>query len=186
MRIKPDKTLIFYILLLLTSLLPVSVFGSTILKDFKGEFHTVDDYKNEGRWLIVMLWASDCHVCNQEAHEYVKFHSAHTNKDAQMLGISLDGESTKAEAIKFMQKHKINFPSLIGEPEIIAQMYQNLTGNAWVGTPTFLVYGPDGALRGQQVGAVPTSVIESFIASESKNNESSSSANKTGSATNTK
>ena len=167
MCIQPNKTIIFYLFLLFTSFAPISVFGSAILKDFKGEFHTIDDYKKDGRWLIVMLWASDCHVCNQEAHEYVKFHSAHANKDAQMLGISLDGKSTKAEAEKFIQKHKVNFPNLIGEPEMVAQMYQNLTGNAWVGTPTFLVYGPDGELRAQQVGAVPTSVIESFMAEES-------------------
>ena len=176
MSIKNNKPLIFSILILVSSLLPISVFGSTILKDFEGAFHTIDDFKNKGNWLIVMLWASDCHVCNQEAHEYVEFHNAHANKDAQMLGISLDGASTKAEAVKFIQKHKINFPNLIGEPEVVAQMYQNLTGNAWVGTPTFLVYGPDGELRGQQVGAVPTSTIESFIARESANNAVSSSA----------
>jgi len=177
MSIKNNKSLIFGVLILVSSLVPISVFGSVILKDFKGEFHTIEHFKNKGKWLIVMLWASDCDVCNKEAHEYVQFHNAHADKDAQLLGISLDGESTKADAVTFIKKHNINFPNLIGEPSVIAQMYQNLTGNTWVGTPTFLVYGPDGELRGQQVGAVPTSTIESFIARESANNAVSSADN---------
>ncbi len=165
------KVLIFCALFLITALLPTLAFSSTIFKDFNGAFHTIDDYKNKGNWLVVMLWASDCHVCNQEAHEYVAFHNAHSKKDAQVLGISLDGENAKAEAVKFIQRHNINFPNLIAEPEVVAQMYQALTGNAWVGTPTFLVYGPDGELRGQQAGAVPTSIIESFISKEATNSK---------------
>jgi hypothetical protein len=46
-------------------------------------------------------------------------------------------------------------------------MYQNLTGDTWVGTPSFMVYTPDGKLLGAQAGAVPVSVIESFIQRES-------------------
>jgi len=42
--------------------------------------------------------------------------------------------------------------------------FQLLTGSRWVGTPTFLVFGPDGELMAKQAGAVPTDLIEQFIA----------------------
>ena len=113
-----------------------------------------------------MLWASDCHVCNQEAHQYVNFHKQHKDKDAIVLGISLDGNSKKSDASDFLKRHQINFPSLIGEPENVASMYQELTGGSWVGTPSFMVYTPGGELLGAQAGAVPVSVIESFIERE--------------------
>lgn len=141
--------------------------GSGILKGFDGTFHTLDEYTGKGQWTVVMLWASDCHACNAEAKQYVKFHEAHKGKDARILGVSLDGMEKKAEAEKFVQRHNVTFPNLIEEPQKVAQLYTNLTGQSWVGTPSFLVYSPTGELRAAQVGAVPTQIIESFIAKES-------------------
>jgi peroxiredoxin len=142
-------------------------FGSGILKGFDGSFHALDEYTGKGQWTIVMLWASDCHACNAEAKQYVKFHKAHKDKDARMLGVSMDGMEKKDEAEKFVQRHNVSFPNLIEEPLKVAQLYENLTGQPWVGTPSFLVYAPTGELRAAQVGAVPTQIIESFIAKES-------------------
>ncbi|WP_455210067.1 TlpA family protein disulfide reductase, partial [Kaarinaea lacus] len=85
-----------------------------------------------------------------------------------ILGVSLDGDEKKADAQNFLSRHKVNFPSLIGEPEVVAGLYQNLTGSEWVGTPTFLVYTPKGELIGAQVGAIPPATIESFIVRESQ------------------
>jgi len=141
--------------------------GAEKFDDFQGNQKSIADYSGNGKWLVVMLWASDCQVCNQEAHQYVKFQQEHGGKDAQMLGISLDGADKKNDAKEFMKRHKINFPSLIGEPIDVASMYQELTGDTWIGTPSFMVYTPDGKLLGAQAGAVPVSVIESFIERES-------------------
>jgi len=43
-------------------------------------------------------------------------------------------------------------------------MAYNLTGEFWIGTPTFFIYDPTGKLRASQAGAVPVDIIESFIA----------------------
>ena len=80
------------------------------LYDFKGEASSIDDFAGEGKWLVVMFWASDCHVCNMEAHQYVDFHFVHSDKDATVLGVSLDGMANKVAAEEFIKKHKINFP----------------------------------------------------------------------------
>ncbi len=154
-------------LLLAASLFAPVVFAAINgLQDFKGAPHTLDEYKGKGKWTIVMLWASDCHVCNQEAHQYVDFHKKHKNKDASVLGISLDGQKKKSDAKDFLKKHNINFPNLIGEPMGVASVYKELTGDNFRGTPTFLIFSPDGDLRAQQVGAVPTDLIEQFMISE--------------------
>lgn len=135
------------------------------LYDLQGEPGSIDSFSGEGKWLVVMLWASDCHVCNMEAHQYVDFHFVHSDTDATVLGISLDGMANKVAAEGFIKKHKINFPNLIGEPEEVANLFTSLTGVAWRGTPTFLIYSPQGKLMIQQIGAVPTDLIESFMAS---------------------
>jgi peroxiredoxin len=141
--------------------------NSSSLEDFDGAKSSISQYAGKGKWLVVMLWASDCPVCNKEASNYQALHDKHKNKDAQVLGISLDGQAKLKDAKDFVKRHAIKFPNLIDEPQHIAKMYQDLTGEAWIGTPTFMVYNPKGELLGSQIGAVPTKVIESFIASES-------------------
>lgn len=138
------------------------------LQDFEGKPSAIENYAGKGKWLVVMLWASDCHVCNQEVHQYNAFHQKHSGKDAVILGVSLDGQEKKSDAQDFVSRHKVGFPNLIGEPEVVAGIYQNLTGSQWIGTPTFMVYTPKGELIGAQVGAVPPATIETFIENESQ------------------
>jgi len=132
-------------------------------QDFEGKPQLLKNYTAKGKWLVVMIWASDCHICNKEAHQYVDFHLVHSDDDATVLGISIDGESRKSEAEKFITKHSVDFPNLIAEYEYVAAMYQELSGQAFAGTPSFLVFAPDGELKAATAGAVPTTLIEEFI-----------------------
>ncbi|OOZ37756.1 TlpA family protein disulfide reductase [Solemya velesiana gill symbiont] len=123
----------------------------------------LDKHTGKGKWLVVMLWASDCHVCNEEVEQYNAFHLNRHDKDAEVLGVSLDGRQGQADAESFLQRHDVKFPNLIGEPEQVARLYNQQTGSRWIGTPSFLVYSPTGELMARQAGAVPVELIESFI-----------------------
>ncbi|MFO7602773.1 MAG: TlpA disulfide reductase family protein [Gammaproteobacteria bacterium] len=138
------------------------------LQDFAGKPQTIKHFAGQGKWLVVMIWASDCHVCNAEAEQYIQFHEAHKNTTSEVLGISLDGVARKAEAEAFIQRHQTTFTNLLGEPMAVAQWFTALTGAHWVGTPTFLIYNPKGELVIQQAGAVPASLIEEFIHNETQ------------------
>ncbi len=142
---------------------PLAMAAERIFQDFDGQHHSMAEYTQSGKWLVVMFWASDCHTCNDEAHQYVAFHEKHKASDATVLGVSMDGYSHKAAAEEFIARNKVSFPNLIGDFEAIADWYMTLTESAWIGTPTFLVYGPTGELMAKQVGAVPTDLIENFI-----------------------
>lgn len=147
-------------LLLLSSLASAEIKG---FQDFSGKPQVFENYLGKGKWTVVMMWASDCHICNREAHEYIDFHLIHSDTDATVLGISLDGESRKKAAEKFIKKHSVDFPNLIAEPEHVSALYKDLTGQYFAGTPSFLIYSPEGELKAAQAGAVPTSLIEDFI-----------------------
>jgi len=138
------------------------------LKDFDGNKHSLGDFTGKGKWTVVMIWASDCGVCNAEAENYVKFNKAHKDKDAYILGISMDGDERILDAEAFIDRHGVDFQNLIGEPENVAGIYSDLTGRQWIGTPTFLFFNPQGELRAAQVGAVPTNLIEDFMAKETE------------------
>ena len=140
----------------------------SMLVDFSGQPHKLSDYTGKGKWLVVMIWASDCHVCNREVANYDNFHKKYKDMNAAMLGISVDGWGGKKAAMGFIDRHKVSFPSLLGTREYVTRLYGDLTGVFMRGTPAFLIFGPDGRLRAQQVGGVPVSLIENFIMSNSK------------------
>jgi len=142
---------------------PVAVFS-----DFDGQARSIESYTANGHWLVVMIWASDCHVCNAEAESYAQFHEANADKGIRVLGVSLDGEAGKSAARAFVERHDLPFPNLIGEPGMVGLYYAGLTQTALRGTPTIMVYDPQGNLAAAQAGAVATDAIENYIAKKNQ------------------
>ncbi|MBT8428851.1 MAG: hypothetical protein KJN79_02970, partial [Gammaproteobacteria bacterium] len=73
----------------------------------------------------------------------------------------------KAAALAFIERHDLPYPNLIGEPGMVSLYYASLTQESLRGTPTFLIFDPDGELAAAQAGAVSPEAINRFIA---KNN----------------
>jgi len=158
---------LFVILSSLTLIAPsFAASGQYGLKTFAGAASSLDGHIGKGKWKVVVLWASDCHACNQEAEQYIQFHEQYKGKHIELLGISLDGEKKLDEAKDFVKRHDVTFPNLIGEFDSVASMYESLTGGEWLGTPTILVFDPKGELKAAQPGAVPVGLIEEFINSQ--------------------
>jgi peroxiredoxin len=134
---------------------------------FDGREASVESHAGKGNWLVVMMWAQDCHVCNAEVEGYAQLHEAYAGEGASVLGISIDGEADKDKARDFIRRHDVPFPNLIAEPQVAMRWYATQTGSRFLGTPTILIYGPDGELQAAQAGAVSPEVIEKFIAENS-------------------
>ncbi len=149
-----------YLFIILLSLSSLSV---AALSTLDGQQSNIETYTNQGKWTVVMLWASDCHICNIEAEQYIQFHEENKTQNIQVLGVSLDGQQKLSAAKAFVERHDVTFPNLIGELTEVVSLYEGLTGHMWVGTPTILVYNPAGKLLAAQPGAVPTTLIEEFI-----------------------
>ena len=132
-------------------------------------FETIDNHSEQGKWLIVMIWAHDCEICEREVDDYQQFHSRHMMEDARVLGITIDGSSKKKAALGFVNRHQLEFVNLLGEPETVTAYYQLITGSRWIGTPSFLIFAPGGELKAAQAGGVPVEVVENFIASNISN-----------------
>lgn len=162
------KTFLIVLMLLASSLMAVAhASEDALFSDFDGQPQTVESYTGDGKWLVVMIWAHDCGVCNQEAESYAQFHLEHKDTKARMLGISMDGAAKKADAEAFIARHDLPFPNLLGELMPTMAYYATLTESQFRGTPTLLIFGPDGELRAAQAGAVPITSIERFIAEKS-------------------
>ena len=160
---------VVYIFILLVVPATVNA-GSPLFENLKsGAFETIDDHNQQDKWLVVMIWAHDCEVCEREVDDYQRFHRKHSDNNATVLGVTLDGVARQQAAVDFVTRHQLEFENLIAEPEVVAAYYQITTGSRWVGTPSFLIFGPDGELKAKQVGAVETGVVEAFIAANTGN-----------------
>jgi len=138
-----------------------------VFQTLDGKESNLENHLGQGKWSVVILWAHGCHVCNQEAEQYAQFHDDHIEKNAGVLGISIDGLDEREQAQEFVIRHDLPFPNLTAETEAVMRWYQGQTGAPFLGTPTILIYGPAGKLKAAQAGAVPTEIIEKFIAENS-------------------
>ncbi|NOZ10232.1 MAG: TlpA family protein disulfide reductase [Gammaproteobacteria bacterium] len=164
----PLKVILFACTLLLPMGL-LSAESAPKLLDLNGGEHSLKEYLGKGKWLVVMVWASDCHVCNQEVHEMVALHKAHKDKDVQVLGIAIDGYEGKKDVQAFIDRHKVNFPNLIDDGSVVMKEYAEKVGKQWYGwTPTFLMYDPKGELSAQNIGAISQADIEKYLAEQPK------------------
>jgi len=133
------------------------------LVNLSGVEQKIEDYHEKNKWLVVMVWASDCLICNQEAKNYEAFYQSRKDKDIKLLGLSIDGLAGIKNARQFIKGHNLTFPNLIGENSHVSQHYYELTGQFLAGTPAFLIFNPNAELVAAQIGAVPVSRIEKFI-----------------------
>jgi len=133
------------------------------LKDLQGNSKSVGEYIGHGKWTVVMLWAHDCPICNQEVGQLSFFHDEHKNKDATVLGVSIDGSAGIDKARGFVTNHAVDFPNLIIEPD--QELIGKFGGGQFIGTPTFYLYSPEGELAAKHVGPVSQEDLEAFIAS---------------------
>jgi peroxiredoxin len=136
------------------------------MRDLDGKPRNVNEFIGQGKWTVVVAWAHDCHICGREIHEMSDFHAAHRDKDAQVLGVSIDGFGQAREARQFVTRYKLPFVNLIAEPS--QEVMMKFGAGRFVGTPTYYVYNPQGEIVGQNVGPVTREEVETFLAAPDK------------------
>lgn len=133
------------------------------LQDLDGRARNVNEFVGHGKWVIMAFWMHDCKICAAEIHHMSAFHKAHQNKDAIVLGITIDGAAYLGEAKRFIATHQRPFPNLITEPD--ADAIQKLFGGGkFIGTPTHYFFDPSGRIVGRKIGPISGADIEEFIA----------------------
>lgn len=138
------------------------------LKTLDNQPTELNEYVGQGKWVLVMLWASDCAICMQQEPAISAFHDAHQATDAVVVGISIDGYEKINAVNGYLDRFKPNFVNLVGELDNIAASYETAAQEPFRGTPTYLLYTPQGKLVGNNPGPLRTKAIEQFIEKQSK------------------
>ena len=134
--------------------------------DMNGKQDAITNHIGKNKWTILEVWESNCPACRMHMPEMVKFDGK--LKNARIVGVSLDGQDGIDAAETFIDEFDIKFPTIITNyVEMNIWMQQSL-GESLVGTPTFILFDPEGKLVAAQPGIVSTASLEKFIIQNSK------------------
>jgi thiol-disulfide isomerase/thioredoxin len=134
------------------------------VRGFDGKAHKLGELVGGGKWTVVAVWASDCPICRAELPQMDFFYFAHKDKDARVVGLSIDGYAGRRAAAKFIEDVGLEFPNYLVD---VMELFE-IGAGAFVGTPTFYIFSPDGKVVGYQVGPLTQEQAEAFIARKSK------------------
>jgi len=152
------------------SILLLSASGSyaadwTEVRTLDGKFTTLSQHFEKGKWTLVMLWTTNCGICRREYPVISEFHDRHKDIDAKVIGVSLDGYSKLDLITQHIDEMPMSFNNLIGELAVVAFNYQSSTKEPLQGTPTYMMFNPQGHLVGHNPGPVKVEALEKFIQS---------------------
>lgn len=152
------------LIITLFSLLWLFATPVSAMTDMQGRPLHVNDLIGKGKWTVFEVWVSTCHICQKTIHYMNDFKTRFPAAD--VYGISLDGEERKAQAQAFIQKHRLTFTNLITDGTRFDEFLYRSAGELLVGTPTLMVYNPQGKLAAVQPGVVTPQELINFIRKE--------------------
>ncbi len=133
------------------------------LKDLDGKAHLLSEYAGQGRWLVVNVWSPNCPYCRRELADLSEFHDQHRDKDASVLGVTIDFPSygyPDAGVIRaFATDYFVDFPLLLAD----AALASRFVGQPVSAIPVSFIYRPDGSLAGRWNGVITRAQLEQAI-----------------------
>lgn len=134
------------------------------LRELDGTDTTLAAHVTEGRWTLAMIYTTYCGVCRGEYPVISAFHDAHRDRDASVIGIAIDGYDEMDAVRRYVAKKPFSFPSVVGEPDIIGSAFEAATGEAFTGTPSYLLFDPARRLVAARSGTLTREALEAFMA----------------------
>ncbi|MDI6840666.1 MAG: TlpA disulfide reductase family protein [bacterium] len=110
------------------------------LDDLKGKRYTLSEQK--GKVVVIDFWATWCPPCRVEIPKLISLYNKYKTQGLIILGIGFD---KKEKLNKFAKSYKINYPVLIGTPDIVK------TYNIQA-IPTTYIIDKEGKIASQHVG----------------------------------
>ena len=117
------------------------------LIDLQGQEHSLSSLR--GKLVVLNFWATWCAPCREEMPLLVSLQKRYGTRGIQVIGASVDDESTAAQIAPFVERLKINFPIWIGAT--IEHMQVLGLGSA---LPATAFLDRDGQIAGRIIGVV--------------------------------
>ena len=134
------------------------------VRTLNGEDVALSSYFEPGKWTMVMLWTTYCVTCRKQFPMISRYHNEHKDQDAKVIGISLDGLALMDRVRDYILQQPMAFESGVTEIARFTRAFKAITEEDFMGTPTYLMFDPTGALVGHAAGPMKIELAERFIA----------------------
>jgi len=153
--------------LILASPAPAISAGLELHSVEDGQPVTLDNLTGQGKWTLVMIWTTSCILCQSQKPIISAFHEKHKDLDAHVIGVALDGVENIGKVKRYINQHDVTFPNYVSQMQPAASHYLGITDEQFRGTPTYLLFSPEGELIGKNPGLLSAEAVEDFIARKS-------------------
>jgi len=157
------RKLIYTLIILLFSHSVFSEISEPLFEGLDGSKHYLSDYVGKGKWVVVNVWATGCPYCRAELDTLIDFHDQHHNKDAIVIGLTLDWPTfnlpDKEDVSNFALDYFIEYPLFM----VDAELASNVIGKPVNMIPLTFFYNPDGDLVLRLNGVVTSEQLEKVI-----------------------
>jgi thiol-disulfide isomerase/thioredoxin len=174
MEIKPSRItealrLLILLMLLMLSEISYAKDHSLLLEGLDGKHHALSEYVGKGKWVVVNVWATACPHCRRELFDLASFYEKHRDKDAIVIGLTLDLETfelpDKKHVAIFAATYLLDYPLLL----VSGQLASKVIGRAVNTVPTTFFYNPVGRLVYEFNGELTIEILEDIINNKKPN-----------------
>lgn len=124
------------------------------LKSFtKADVSLISDIQ-EGKFTLLMIWATNCPPCEEQKPMIQQFHTDYHTTKAQVVGVVIDGFKNLDEVNRLIEKEQPTYSNYIAEPSTFLNDFRLATGKQFVGAPTYIMFDDKGNTLAVAMGPI--------------------------------
>ena len=136
-----------------------------LMQNLDEERIDLNDYVGQGRWTLVMFWSLDCIPCEKQKPMIEAFYQDHKDMSANVIGVALDGPKYESEIEARIEKNQTSYNNFIAYDDVIYKQFLEEVGKPYGATPTYVLYKPDGTIKGMHTGPIAREALDAVVAS---------------------
>ena len=120
--------------------------------------------KNQGKVVMINLWATWCVPCREEFPDLIKLYRKYRDRGLELILISVDFAEQRRQVVAFLKENGVTFPTYINAEESYESLIDFLAPDWIGGFPTTLVIDRKGRLTRSLVGGQNYEVFHKAVA----------------------
>ncbi len=125
--------------------------------------NAVLDELQEGRWELVMFWATYCPICKKDFEKVAQFIEENPSIPLSIVGVVTDGLEAKQKALRQIDERNLNYTHVLTDFDHSNELYHEITQSRLIGVPSQLLYNTNNELVGFSRNAIDLDALEIIV-----------------------
>lgn len=152
------------LLVLLTALCSVSLAGQGKIIQPPGKINsTLADQLQDGRYELVMFWATYCHTCKKDFIALGEFIEDNPEIPLTLVGVVVDGVEEISKTEELVEQNNLDYAHILTNYDMANEFHMQVTDRQLIGTPSYILYDKDNKLVGVNPNSIDIEALELFF-----------------------